>query len=754
MLLQSFQIKNFRRLKKVHVELDQETSIFVGANNSGKTTATQAFQLFLGASRDRFSIYDFNIECWEEFDSLGFTESTGGAKSLPPTINLDLWFTVEADDLHRVIDLLPSLEWDGAPVGVRLEYAPRDPAGMMDNYHEAKKNAVSAIEGKTDEFHPWPKSLTDYLTKRLNSEYSIHYYILDHAQFDDDYNQTDDYVPAVLGDNKSQTGRNILRSLLRVDFLNAQRHLSDASSSGGRADNLSNRLSRFYDRNLEKQDEDYAAIKALSDSEEKLNEHLANVFKPTLDSLASLGYPGFSDPHLVIKSALNPESLLNQGAVVHYALNDPNSSGGGSQTLSLPDRYNGLGYKNLIFMVVELLDFHEQWMDEEVRPPLHLVFIEEPEAHLHVQLQQVFINQVGNILKQTENESEPFNSQLIVTTHSPHIIYESGFDPIRYFRRMACPAPQQQSVVLNLSLFNVQEVGATAPEDMSKERVEALKFLQRYMKLTHCDLFFADGAILVEGNVERLLLPIMIEKSAPELKSCYLSILEVGGAFAHRFRELIDFLGITTLVITDIDSIHPKEAPKDEEAQEEEENAATGSCMTTVPDAVTSNQTLIKWIPQLTNVTDLLDADDSKKQLEMSGKCPGQVRVAYQTRQPISWEGDKDEIAGRTLEEAFALENIDWCQDLKRRPLGLRVITKTKTLPLAEVANKLYSRVGGASFNKTKFALGLLMENDADWVVPAYIHDGLEWLAAEMPTKKDILNSDTQQTNKEDGNDK
>ena len=81
------------------------------------------------------------------------------------------------------------------------------------------------------------------------------------------------------------------------------------------------------------------------------------------------------------------------------------------------------------------------------------------------------------------------------------------------------------------------------------------------MKLTHCDLFFADAAILVEGNVERLLLPLMIQKAAIDLNTCYISFIEVGGAFAHIFKPLINFLGLTTLIITDIDSVYPPPTP-------------------------------------------------------------------------------------------------------------------------------------------------------------------------------------------------
>ena len=213
------------------------------------------------------------------------------------------------------------------------------------------------------------------------------------------------------------------------------------------------------------------------------------------------------------------------------------------EPLTLPDRYSGLGYKNLIYMVVELLDLHSQWMDvEEDRPPLHVIFIEEPEAHLHAQLQQVFIRKVFDILAIEGEDQIHYSTQLTITTHSPHILYERGFRPVRYFRRSS--GLEQISEVLNLSAFYEETENPTRD------------FLTRYLRLTHCDLFFADAAVLVEGNVERLLLPQMIAKAAPQLQSAYLSILEIGGAFGHRFRTLIEYLGITTLIVTDIDSVH------------------------------------------------------------------------------------------------------------------------------------------------------------------------------------------------------
>ena len=70
-------------------------------------------------------------------------------------------------------------------------------------------------------------------------------------------------------------------------------------------------------------------------------------------------------------------------------------------------------------MAVEILDFHHAWTGVDgKRPPVHLIMIEEPEAHLHAQLQQVFIRKVFDLLPDVE---PGFQTQMVVTTHSSHI---------------------------------------------------------------------------------------------------------------------------------------------------------------------------------------------------------------------------------------------------------------------------------------------------------------------------------------------
>lgn len=746
MHLHSYRLRNFRRLKDAHIELADNISIFVGSNNSGKTSATQAVHAFVTGGKDRFSLYDFSSSCWKSFDEAG---NINLADPIPegvslPSIDLDLWFEVAAPDLYLVIPLLPSTAWEGTKVGIRVSLTAKNSINLIQNFQEAKaRGAAQAAElPPGSQYTPWPRSMTDYLQRELKSEYELRYFILDRTRFDETTSrEIGNYVPDELSGEPG--GGTILKSLIHIDNLGAQRHLADPNpEAGGRSEDLSKRLSRFYKRNLNQRQDDHIALKALFDSEQALNIHLDGVFKPTLDRLAKLGYPGVNNPRLKIMSALDPAHVMSQDARVHYQIGD------GEDTATLPDSYNGLGFKNLIYMVVEILDSQARWATMDNRPPLHLLFVEEPEAHLHAQLQQVFIRNILELLNIESDDGSIFGSQMVITTHSPHILYERGFKPIRYFRRKKV-GKEQMTEVLNLSAFYQSQ-----PDDRD--------FLERYLKLTHCDLFFSDAAILVEGNVERLLLPVMIRKSAKTLRSACLCILEVGGAFGHRFQSLIEFLGLTTLIITDIDSVAlvaqaADDALDDEELEEFEvpadaEDDAVGqardnkqdpvgepmvpapkkkygkACLPSEPDAATSNQTLIKWLPGKLTIEDLRNASEADKTHELEDDA--KVRVAYQTERAITWNGVTETLCGRTLEEDFGLENPVWSQTIARKPLGL--IVKGGAASPTALAKGLHQKVSRKSFDKTKFALAVLTEDEEAWHVPTYIRDGLVWLKDEI----------------------
>jgi predicted ATP-dependent endonuclease of OLD family len=227
-----------------------------------------------------------------------------------------------------------------------------------------------------------------------------------------------------------------------------------------------------------------------------------------------------------------------------------------------------------------------------------------------------------------------------------------------------------------------------------EEDPENREFLHKYMTLTRCDLLFADRSILVEGSTERLLLPKMIEKiddGQPierRLGSQYVSIMEVGGAYAHIFFNLLDFLKLRTLIITDLDTIDANNNRR--KCKVSEGTHSSNSCIN-------------KWFAP----------GDAKKptkdQLLAKGsadKLSNVRRLAFQI--PHS-DGD---ACGRSFEDAFMLAN----------PTLFDINGHTPA------EREEHAWQAAKAVDKTDFALKYAIEETA-WATPRYIEEGLRWLA-------------------------
>ena len=132
----------------------------------------------------------------------------------------------------------------------------------------------------------------------------------------------------------------------------------------------------------------------------------------------------------------------------------------------------------------------------------------------------------------------------------------------------------------------------------------------------------------------------------------YIAILVIGGSHAFRLRELIECLGLPTLIITDIDA-----------AQKTPDSSKPKACPVQLQQGqVTTNSTLKKWIPQIDDIDSLLNLPASKK-IEIDVDKGYKIRVAYQKGIPFSSDRGTIMIYPRTFEDAFIFSNLECIQN-------------------------------------------------------------------------------------------
>lgn len=569
-------------------------------------------------------------------------------RRLAPRMRIDLTFSYEDDpvDLVAATQLLMDLSPENNRVRIRIEYALDNAKKLIDDF-EARSIA--------------DQTLCEFLRDSFRTYFSRSYFKV--SQDGKEAEKLDDGA--------------VLKRLLKIDVVPAQRHVDDDDNA--RSAKLSRLLHDHYTKFYKANDAaGYQVIEdALRDSAADLTTKYGTAFGRLTTRLQNFGYPqGQAAPDLRVRAEMSAETIYRDNARIFYASQHAGKEGV-VEEFELPEKYNGLGYKNLIYIVLQLESFRAALeAAPEERPRVHIIAIEEPEAHLHPQMQTVFISEVSRALESDGGTT----AQVILSTHSSHMIAQSAFEPVRYFRRTG-----RQVIVKDLSKL-----------PLPIKEPETLNFLRRYIRLTHCDLFFADKSILVEGQVERLLLPMMIENLAAKvgfegLTSEYISISEVGGAYAHKFKPLVEFLGIPTLIVTDFDAVDgdSKKCP-----------VASG--------VGTSNACLKNWLPKSTTVTDLLAASDTDK-------TEGRIRVVYQVTEGAH--------CGRSFEEAFIYANVAWLTaNHAKLNATSDVVAKSVATGLPADGFKLSGKLG-----KVDFALDLMAE--PGWATPKYIQDGLEWLA-------------------------
>lgn len=646
-------VTNFRLLKDVQLALSPESTVLVGRNNTGKTSLADVLVKFLQSGSCQFSIADFSAEAYDAFRDAYMCYRKGdldAARAVLPSVmvTIDIDYGDAQSEYGPLAALIVDLDEECTLARVRFEYSLV--GGRLADLFDGIEKKVDA-SGEVD-----LTTLIAHITDRIP------------AMYERSITAVDPGDPS----NTRAVRLDSVQRLITVDFLQAQRGLDDDKERpkdliGQSFHALFMAAAASAEDTSQRQTAERLA-EAIADIAVELGEKVEQVMSDVVPALERFGYPGLSGQKLATSTKLDVERLLADYTSVHYE---------GFAGVTLPESYSGLGSRNLVLILLTLLSYYRAQVARGA-PSVHLVFIEEPEAHLHPQMQEVFIDQLGHLCKLFPGIDDAANrwaAQFVISTHSSHVANKASFSAIRYF--LAEPAAQaglgRHAKILKLS----SAPGIDEP------------FLHQYLTLTRSDLFFADKAILVEGTSERLIVPKAIEKCATGLSSQYVTLIEVGGAYAHLFFPLLDFLQIPSLVITDIDSVAKREG--DTRAKAALVHAGEG----------TSNATIKHWFkqPNITPTQLLTKA--------ASGEIIKRDRyLAFQVSEDVNGP------CGRSFEEAFILANpeifgLDMSNDLGR--------VEEESAALA------------GSEKKSDFALRFAVEQTA-WRTPRYIDDGLKWL--------------------------
>jgi putative ATP-dependent endonuclease of OLD family len=692
--IQTLWIDGYRHFVEQTIEFEKKTTIVAGANNSGKTSVIDLLRVILRGDRT-FGPDDFAADqrlLWSKrfieaaisgedefaaFMSSGDTAS--GAPFVKVRIRVD--YDAEKDDIREFAELLMDL--DSTKSSFFFQYVTQPtPSAVAAAYGGLyERIAQVALKAGWSKNAPVPVDSTEFRALQAVLDDALVRSCRTTVSFADE-----------LYENIVPMDRSRFASLFNFNSIKASRSLDDTIED--RSGALNRRLV-----DVAKEGPEWAATLAAFPSqvlEAIENTGIRHVTsKETLKSLNTV-IESISLTNGSSKSDLLVDFLITEDHAIQLIARAMQTRYTGSG-LALGEGSQGLGYSNLILLHLETESFARSAATAANSLIVNLLVVEEPESHMHPQMQNAFIKH----LFQRVEAIGAF--QAVVTTHSNEIVRSSGIEMLRVLKRS-----DKGCRVVDLRKFHEKQV-----KGKSAEQQRLFSFLYA---INFSDVLFADKVVMYEGDTERMYLQALVQEreDLSALRAQYVSFVQVGGAYAHIYMPLIvDALQTKTVIITDLDY---------EKGSDKESLAALNPLPTT-------NATLNALLaprdmedPKVASLEELYAKVDEEDGLAHIQDQP-LLAIAFQTR----YEGH-----ARTLEEALLatyLKEPVWTRMERAKWTAFRSTSELRfSIPSKNDRPSIREVVASSANSKTDFMYSLLLKKDFETGVPPYILAALKWL--------------------------
>ncbi|ELC8350912.1 ATP-dependent nuclease [Clostridium perfringens] len=550
---------------KEKINIAKTTTLIVGKNNSGKTTIIQALNKIINENKLKYN--DFNLIYIKKLVSLAIKNP----KELKnPFIEFTVTIGLDEKSTDLISNLIPFMTLEDinkSEIDIIIRYEVEDKEIFINNFNEIFKKY-------TDE----NLILKKFLELIDQTEFKLNY-----------YNKNDQVI------EKFRLGELIELRPIKANNIEGE-----------------NSLSKAFSKIIE-----YRYNILLEDDKETLETQIMEINRVLTEKISSNHTSYINDSlrkvisnnklKVLLSADLNFQKLMSNLIKYEHIENEN----------VIPENQFGLGYTHLMMIIANLIEYMEKYPEDSFNSKINLISIEEPETFMHPQMQECFIKNINNaIITLLENKNKNVNSQLILTTHSSHILNSkihtgNTFNNINYVF-----SKNGLSNVINLNDKKI------TPNDEND-----FKFLKKHIKYKVSELFFSDAIILVEGITEYTLLPYYIDLYN-DLSKYYISLFNINGAHGLVYNNLIKVLKVPTLIITDLD-IKRNENEKKSFYQ-----------VDSIEDKETTNQTIIKNNNNcnlINNINDFIKDEN--------------IYIAYQ--------GKINDYYATSFEEAFILTNYN-----------------------------------------------------------------------------------------------